>query len=154
THTVTLAQAEAVRAMRAMRSGLRIGTSFNMTPCEPATDTEADREAAERWHLFCNYWFLEPALRGRYPDAFPSGAPLDRMGVEARDMERVKTKLDFLGINLYMRTLVRAAPEDKVGLAAAPVDMGGGPDGPRTEFDWEVWPKALADMVLRVTRDY
>ena len=39
THTVNLAQGEAVRAMRAMRPGLRIGTSFNMSPCEPATDS-------------------------------------------------------------------------------------------------------------------
>jgi beta-glucosidase len=153
THTVCLAQGEAVRAMRSMRGGLRIGTSFNMSPTEPATDSEADRAAAERWHLFTNYWFLEPALRGRYPDAFPNGTPLDRMGVEARDLQRVRADLDFLGINLYMRTIVRAAPEDTTGLGAAPVGIGGN-EGPRTEFGWEVWPRALYDMVMRVTRDY
>jgi beta-glucosidase len=26
--------------------------------------------------------------------------------------------------------------------------------GTRTEFDWEVWPKALYDIVTRITRDY
>jgi beta-glucosidase len=35
-----------------------------------------------------------------------------------------------------------------------PVKMGGGKQGPRTDFGWEVWPKALYDMVLRITRDY
>ena len=30
----------------------------------------------------------------------------------------------------------------------------GGPDGPRTDFGWEVWPDALYDMVMRITRDY
>jgi beta-glucosidase len=155
THTVCLAQGEAVRAMRAVRRGLRIGTSFNMSPCEPATDSAADREAAERWHRFTNYWFLEPALRGRYPEgAFLNGVPESRMGIEPRDMNRVKADLDFLGINLYMRTIVRAAPEDKVGLGAAPLDLGGGKDGPRTEFNWEVWPRALYDMVTRVTKDW
>jgi beta-glucosidase len=153
THTVSLAQGAAVRAMRAMRGGLKIGTSFNMSPCEPATDSEADRDAAERWHRFTNYWFLEPAVNGRYPEAFPNGVPLDQMGVEPRDMDRVKVDLDFLGINLYMRTVVRDAPEDKVGLGAAPVGVGGN-EGPRTEFGWEVWPRALYDMVMRVTRDY
>jgi beta-glucosidase len=155
THTVCLAQGEAVRAMRAVRRGLRIGTSFNMSPCEPATDSAADRDAAERWHRFTNYWFLEPALRGRYPEgAFQNGVPESRMGIEPRDMDRVKADLDFLGINLYMRTIVRAAPEDKVGLGAAPLDLGGGKDGPRTEFNWEVWPRALYDMVMRVTKDW
>jgi beta-glucosidase len=153
THCVSLAQGEAVRAMRAMRPGLRIGTSYNMSPCEPATDSADDRAAAERWHAFVNTWFLEPALRGHYPDAFPGGVPEQRMGIEPRDMERVRADLDFLGINLYTRTLVRAAPEDPVGLAAVPVGIGGN-DGPRTEFGWEVWPKALYDMVMRVTRDY
>jgi beta-glucosidase len=153
THTVSLAQGEAVRAMRAMRPGLRIGSAFNMSPCEPAGDSDADREAAERWHRFANVWFLEPALRGRYPEAFPDGVPLARMGVEPRDLDRVRADLDFLGINLYMRTVVRAAPEDKTGLAAAPVGVGGN-EGPRTEFGWEVWPDSLYDMVMRVTRDY
>jgi beta-glucosidase len=153
THTVSLAQGEAVRAMRAMRPGLRIGSAFNMSPCEPERDCQADREAAERWHRFANVWFLEPALRGRYPEAFPDGVPLARMGVEPRDLDRVRADLDFLGINLYMRTVVRAAPEDKTGLAAAPVGVGGN-QGPRTEFGWEVWPEALYDMVMRVTRDY
>jgi beta-glucosidase len=102
-----------------------------------------------------NTWFLEPALRGRYPEeAFPNGAPLDRMGVETRDMDRARAALDFIGINLYTRTLVRAAPEDKVGLGAAPVGLGGGDEGPRTEFGWEVWPKALYDMLIRMSRDY
>ena len=153
THTVSLAQGEAVRAMRAMRPGLRIGSSFNMSPCEPATDSDADRAAAERWHRFVNAWFLDPALGRGYPDAFPGGAPLARMGVEPRDMDRVKVDLDFIGINLYMRTVVRDAPEDSVGLGAAPVGVGGS-EGPRTEFGWEVWPEALYDMVMRVTRDY
>ena len=117
-----------------------------MSPCEPATDAEADAAAAERWHLFTNTWFLETALRGRYPDAFPDGVPEERMGVEPRDLARVRADLDFVGVNLYTRTVVRAVPEDKNGLAAAPVGMGGN-DGPRTEFGWEVWPRALYDML-------
>jgi len=30
----------------------------------------------------------------------------------------------------------------------------GGNEGPKTDFGWEVWPDALASMVLRVTRDF
>jgi beta-glucosidase len=32
--------------------------------------------------------------------------------------------------------------------------MDGGQQGPKTDFGWEVWPKALYDMVTRITRDY
>ena len=154
THVVNLAQGEACRAMRAELSGLRIGTAFNMSPCEPARDCEEDREAAERFHRFMNLWFLDPALHGRYPDAFPKGLPAERLGVEPGDLERARADLDFLGVNLYTRTLVRDHPADPHGLGALPATAGGGPDGPRTDFDWEVWPNALRDMLLRITRDY
>jgi beta-glucosidase len=153
-HTVNLAHGEAFRAIRAGSSEARIGTAFNMSPCEPAGDSEADAEAAERWHRYRNLWFLEPALRGRYPEVFPGGLPEAEMGVREGDLERVRAPLDFLGINLYTRTLVAHQKEGPLGLDAAPVGPAGGDRGPRTDFGWEVWPDALYDMIVRVTRDY
>ena len=35
-----------------------------------------------------------------------------------------------------------------------PVKMDGGQTGAKTDMGWEVWPKALYDMVMRITRDY
>ena len=153
-HSVNLAQGEAFRAIRAVHSEARIGTAFSMSPCEPAGDAEADAEAAERWHRFINLWFLEPALRGRYPEAFPGGLPEDEMGIREGDLERVRAPLDFLGINLYSRTLVAQREKGPLSIDAVPVGPTGGNDGPRTEFGWEVWPDALYDMIMRVTRDY
>ncbi len=154
THTVNLAQGDAFRAMRAVRGDAAIGSAFNMSPCEPAADSEADAVAAERWHALVNTWYLETALRGRYPDAFVGGPPLEVMGVEAGDMERVRAPLDFLGINLYTRTLVAHRPGDAYGLDALPTGPLGGSQGPKTDFGWEVWPDALYTMLMRVTRDY
>jgi beta-glucosidase len=154
THNVNLAQAEALRAMRAVCPDARIGTAFSMSPCEPEGDSEADARAAERWHGFVNLWYLETALRGRYPDAFVEGPPLDSMGVEEGDLERVRAPLDFIGINLYSRTIVKNAPGASGGLDALPVGPFGGSAGPRTDFGWEVWPDAIYDMVARITRDY
>jgi beta-glucosidase len=154
THTVNLAQAEAFRAMKATHGEARIGTAFNMTACEPAGVSEADEGAAERWHRFMNLWFLEPALNGRYPEAFADGVPHERMGVRDGDMDRVRAPLDFIGINLYTRTIVQYAEEGFHGLQAVPVGPMGGSDGPKTDFGWEVWPNALYDVLMRITRDY
>lgn len=155
-HTVNLAQAEAFRAMRSRHQGLRIGTAFNMSPCEPRGETEADENAAERWHGLVNLLYLETALNGRYPDAFLDGPPLQRMGVRDGDLERLRVPLDFLGINLYTRTIVAHSDDDPLGLGihANPVGPMGGDEGPRTDFGWEVWPDALHDMVMRISRDY
>jgi beta-glucosidase len=156
-HTVALAQGAGFRALKAARPNARVGTSFSMSPCEPATDSEADKLAAERAHAITNLWFLEPALRGKYPDAL-TFLPETIMGVKSGDMENVRAPLDFLGINLYYRTIASAAGAlERVTHAQDwlfPVKMVGGQQGARTASGWEVWPQALHDMVMRITQDY
>ncbi|MEE8580717.1 MAG: GH1 family beta-glucosidase [Myxococcota bacterium] len=151
-HHVNLAQAEAFRALKAARPEAPVGTAFNMSPCQPAGDSDADADAARRWHNLVNYWYVLPALQGRYPDAFPDGLPNQRMGIREGDLEKTRVPLDFLGINLYTRTFVRHQEEDRLGIRAASVGPTG-EQGPRTDFGWEVWPEALYDMLMQVTRD-
>jgi beta-glucosidase len=157
THVVNLAQGASFRAVKAARPAARVGTAFSMSACEPATNSDEDKLAAERAHAITNVWFLEPALRGRYPEAL-TFLPETAMGIKSGDMEKVKAPLDFLGINLYYRTIA-SAPSALERAAHAqewlfPVKMNGGQQGPKTDFGWEVWPKAMYDVVMRITRDY
>jgi beta-glucosidase len=128
-----------------------------MSPCEPATDSEEDKLATERAHAITNTWFLEPALRGRYPDAL-AFLPETAMRIQAGDMEKTRVPLDFIGINLYYRTIASAVGTmERFSHAQEwlfPVKMDGGQQGPKTDIGWEVWPKAMYDMVTRITRDY
>jgi beta-glucosidase len=157
THVVNLAQGEGFRALKAARPSARVGTAFSMSPCEPATDSEEDKLAAERAHAISNTWFLEPALRGRYPDAL-AFLPETAMRIESSDMEKTRAALDFIGINLYYR-IIASAPGTMERFSHTqewlfPVKMDGGQQGPKTDFGWEAWPKALYDMVTRISRDY
>ena len=157
THVVNLAQGEGFRALKALRSSARVGSVFIMSPCEPATNSEADKLAAERAHSISNVWFLEPALHGRYPNAF-TFMPESLMRIRSGDMEKVRAPLDFIGINHYYRTICSAPPaKERITNTQEwlfPVKMVGGEQGPKTDSGWEVWPKALYDMIMRVTRDY
>ncbi|HVH18524.1 MAG TPA: GH1 family beta-glucosidase [Myxococcota bacterium] len=152
-HVVNLAQGASAAAARAVRANLRIAIAYNFSPCEPARDTQADQDAAERFHAYQNLLFLEPALRGRYPAPFAGESVQKRMGVRDGDLERMRAPLDWIGVNLYMRTCVRHLDDDPLGLNARPEGMGG-QQGPRTDFGWEVWPASLYDMCMRLTRDY
>ena len=157
THVANLAQGMGFRAVKAVRPQARVGTATSMSPCEPATDSEEDRIAAERAHAITNIWFLEPPLRGRYPDAFTFN-PAVLMKIQQDDMDLIRAPLDFIGINLYFRTIVSATPlgerlSDRRYLLF-PARMSGGQKGARTDMDWEVWPRSLYDMVMRITRDY
>ena len=157
THVVNLAQGEGFRALKAARPAARAGTAFSMSACEPATDSEEDKLAAERAHAISNIWFLEPALRGRYPEAL-AFLPETAMRIQSGDMEKTRAPLDFIGINLYYRTIASATGTmERFSHAQEwlfPVKMDGGQQGLKTDFGWEVWPKALYDMVGRITRDY
>lgn len=157
THVVNLAQGEGFRALKAVYPKARVGTAFSMSPCEPETDSAADKLAAERAHAILNTWFLEPALHGRYSDAL-TFLPETAMGIKSGDMEKTRAPLDFIGINLYYRTICSAPGAMERAVHAQewlfPVKMEGGHDGPMTDIGWEVWPKALYDMVLRITHDY
>jgi beta-glucosidase len=157
THVVNLAQGAGFRALKAARPSARVGTAFSMSPCEPATDSEADKLAAERAHAITNTWFLDPALRGRYPEAL-TFLPETAMRIQPGDLEKMRAPLDFIGINLYYRTIASAPGTMERATHAQewlfPVKMDGGQQGPKTDFGWEVWPKALYDMVMRITRDY
>jgi beta-glucosidase len=156
-HVVNLAQGAGFRALKALYPNGRVGTTYWMSPCEPATDSAEDKLAAERAHAVVNIWFLDPALRGSYPDAlafFPERA----MGIRSGDMEKVRAPLDFIGINVYTRTIA-SAPVAFERLTnpqqwLCPVKMEGGQVGPKTDMGWEVWPKAMYDMIMRITRDY
>ena len=157
THVVNLAQGAGFHALKATRPSSRVGTAFSMSPCEPATDSEDDKVAAERAHAVTNTWFLDPALRGRYSDAL-TFLPETAMGIKSGDMEKTRAPLDFIGINLYYR-IIASAPGTMERFSHAqewlfPVKMDGGQQGPKTDIGWEVWPKALYDMVMRITRDY
>jgi beta-glucosidase len=151
THVVNLAQAMATRALRAARHKPEaVGTAFSMAPCHPVEDKDEHRAAAERWHRFSNLWFLETAMRGRYPDAYMSGPLDDRLGIAPGDLDAIREPLDFIGINLYSRAVVAHVPDD-TNLAARPVRTEG---GERTDFDWEVCPTALSEMIMRISNDY
>ena len=156
-HVVNLAQGAAFRALKAVRPTARIGTAFSMSPCEPASGSDEDKLAAERAHAITNTWFLESALHGRYPGAF-TFLPESAMGIKSGDMENMRAPLDFIGINLYYRTIASAPGAMERAVHAQewlyPVKMEGGERGPKTDIGWEVWPKALYDMVTRITRDY
>ena len=157
THVANLAQGAGFRALKAVRPQARVGSVFFMSFCEPATDSEADQLAAERAHGITNIWFLEPALRGRYPSAFAFN-PAVFMKVHQDDMDQVRAPLDFIGINFYYRNVISAATTGErlrdLRLFFLPAHIDEGKTGPKTDIGWEVWPRALYDIVMRITRDY
>jgi beta-glucosidase len=149
-HNVNLAQASALKAMRAVGTAEALGTAFSMSASYPYSDSAEDKAAADRHHAFNNDWFLRPLLKGEYPKAYvDQEAALASSDIRPGDMDAVQADVDFIGINLYTRTIVADNPDEKyLGIRQVP-----GP-GRRTHFGWEVWPAALYTAIMRTHRDY
>jgi beta-glucosidase len=148
-HHMNLAHGEAVRALRAAVPGSRVGITQVSMPAYPASDSEADLAATQRYDGFINRWYWEPPLLGRYPSDV-----LERLGpiaprIESGDLERLSPPIDFFGHNSYSRAVVRDDPDSAlVGAVQVPTR------NPKTAMGWEIYPDHLYDALLRITRDY
>jgi beta-glucosidase len=155
-HHVLLAHGAAYDAMRPLVTG-RIGAAPNLLPCVPASDSEADREAAWGSDGYVNRWFLEPLLGQGYPDDMRAhweraiGGPLDviREGDEAA----IRGRSDFLGVNYYTRRVMQAA---EVGPDRPfPWQVVRAPEESRlSDEGTEIVPDALRELLLRLHREY
>ena len=150
-HHVLLSHAEAMEALRAeARPGDQVGITLNLAPAEPAGDSQADAEAAERTDGFLNRWFLDPLFRGNYPDDMLRWYGDAVPEIQTGDLARINAPIDFLGVNYYTRSVVRHDPEGGP-LQTATVQ----PEGrPYTDMGWEVYPDGLYHLLTRLHRDY
>lgn len=150
-HNIMLAHGRAVRAFREMGMKGEIGISLNLNPIYPASEKENDFLAANRYSEFYNGWFLNPILKGKYPEQlmnyFSNFAMLPNMDRE--DMDVIHTPIDFLGINNYSFTSVVYAP-DKLPLQVNFAETGKA----KTDTGWEIYPEGMYDLLLYLHHEY
>src|SRR5262245_30282227 len=108
-HHLMLAHGAAVEVYRAIGKH-EIGLVVNIEPKYPASDNEADLAATRRADAYMNRQYLDPALLGSYPEEMPEIFGAAWPSWPARDLERIRQKVDFIGVNYYTRSVVRSDP--------------------------------------------
>ncbi len=138
--------AQAIRA--AAKVPPQVGIVNNLSPIVPASESAEDVEAARLADGHTNRWWLDP-IHGR-------GYPADMVrlyGVELPirdgDLDLIAAPLDYLGVNYYFRQVVRRRVGAGLPFEEVPID-----NAIRTAMDWEVCPKGLEDILVRVAEDY
>jgi beta-glucosidase len=172
-HTVSLAQSEALRALKANSSKATVGSAYSMAPGYAKTDSEADRAATARYHAMNNLFFLHAAMTGEYPKAFVGEAPYQKMEFKAGDEKVMKAPLDWVGFHYYTRRMISEAAGGGAGsrsfgteIESDTPDANGGRD-PYTRFHavmpteaaltdagLELWPRGIYDLVMQISREY
>lgn len=171
-HTLALAQGHAHRAIKAVSSKATVGSAYEMAPAYPTTASDEDRAAAARYHAMNNVFFLEAAMKGRYPKAFVREPPYEQMGFKTGDERLLYAPLDWIGFHYYTRRIVSDASQEPFlgggNFSGTEIESNspGGRDpftrfratmpkeGPLTDAGLEVWPRGIYDLVTQISREY
>jgi beta-glucosidase len=150
-HNILVAHGKSIPVIKANVKDARVGIVNNLAWIEPASDRVEDVDAARRWDLAFNKWFMDPLFGRPYPEEMVAWYGARMPKVEVGDMAAIATRSDFLGINYYTRRLVAANPAD-AHIGAKQVYR---PYFPRAEFEeWEINPEALYRLLVDVRKSY
>jgi beta-glucosidase len=141
-----LAHGLAVQALRAGGAKGEVGIVLNLMPIYPAGGDQQAASAVRMQDGYENRLYLDPVLRGRYPDDML--AEIDRQSslgaaIQPGDLATIGAPIDLLGVNYYGPGYVQASGQ-----------VVNGPH-PRSLAGWqEIYPDGLYDLLVRIKKDY
>ncbi|HEX4029150.1 MAG TPA: GH1 family beta-glucosidase [Terracidiphilus sp.] len=108
-HNGILAHGLGVQAIRAhTKSDVQVGLAENATVFVPVIEDEANIKAAQRATRIGNAPFLTALMEGKYIDEYLEQEGANAPKVKPGDMRAIASPLDFVGLNIYAPTYVRA----------------------------------------------
>ncbi|UFU00786.1 glycoside hydrolase family 1 protein [Radiobacillus kanasensis] len=161
-----LATARIVELFRGMqlkeKYGAKIGVILNPEVTYARSTSEHDQEAARIYDLFFNRVFLDPAIKGTYPEELFELMDKHDITFEYTEDELQVIKentVDYVGLNLYFPHRVKA--RSSAWNEQAPFH----PEYYYEKFDlpgkkmnpyrgWEIYPQIMYDMAMRVKDEY
>ena len=146
-HHLLLAHGLGMQTLRHNCPGAMHGIVVNLSPCHPASGSDADQAAAHRADQDLNQWYVMPVLAGEYPDLIRSLPEHEVPEIRDGDLETIHQPLDFFGVNYYTRGVFR----DAEGVLYEGVPVEG---STLTEMGWEIYPKGLAEVLEMLQRSY
>ena len=109
-HHAVLAHGLAVQAIRAnSKSGTRVGLAENLISGVPVINDESHIAASAKATRFKNAQYLTVILEGKYMDEYLQQQGANAPKFKPEDMKVIGSPLDFVGMNVYTPTFVRAS---------------------------------------------
>lgn len=143
-HNLLKSHGAALRALRADGCVSELGIVLNMSPIYPATDSPEDIEKAKLDDGLIVRWYMDPLLKGTYPQDVLDYLGEDCPAYTETEMELIAQPNDFIGVNYYTRNFSsNGNPWDVESTGNLVTDMG-----------WEVYPEGLTELLVRLHSDY
>jgi beta-glucosidase len=130
-HHALLCHGHGVRAVRAYGGpGAQVGLTDNCDVAIPVMETPAEIAATRAWFTDRNLHVLGAIYGGGYAPAYLERCGADAPRVQAGDFDLISAPTDFLGLNIYTGSFVRATPSGGSEVLPLP------PHYPRTDSHW------------------
>ncbi|MEM6052493.1 glycoside hydrolase family 1 protein [Erwinia sp. P7711] len=161
-HHKNLATAKVVKLFREQGYSGTVGTILNPEVTYPRSSAPHDVQAAERYDLFYNRLFLDPAIKGEYPAELLALLEKHQVHWEYSEEELqiiARYRVDEVGINLYYPHRVKAPsrawhPDTPFHPAYyyEPFELPG--RRMNKSRGWEIQPGIIYDMAMRIKNEY
>ncbi|TDD91353.1 GH1 family beta-glucosidase [Actinomadura rubrisoli] len=149
-HHQLLGHGLAVAALRG-RGAREVGLVNHYSPARPRDEASPDdRRAALAFDTLMNRLFTDPILDGTYPDVAALGGPDPAGYVRPEDLAVIAAPIDFLGVNYYQPTRLKAPGAG----APLPFEMMGVPGYPTTGMGWPIAPDGLLSLLRTLDERY
>ena len=148
-HHALLGHGLSVPRIRAAAPGAQVGIVLDLNVPEPASAAPGDVQAARHFELAQNRFYLDGVFKGHYPqelrdlcaDIWPDEQPGDSAIIAA--------PLDYLGVNIYRRSVMQAGAE------WPPLNFQRvSPPGDYSAVGYEVFPRCIHDVLMYVHQNY
>ena len=142
--------------------GAKIGVILNPEVTYARSSATHDQDAARIYDLFFNRVFLDPSIKGTYPEELMTLLKKHDILFEhtEEDLAAIKNNtVDYVGINLYYPHRVKARTtawnENTPFHPSYYYEMFDMPGKKMNPFrGWEIYPQIMFDMAIRLKEDY
>lgn len=157
-HHLNLAHGLMCQAVRA-----EVGDSPELSVTLNLQMNRGDADAVHRLDVIANRAFLDPMLRGYYPDELFAATRgiCDWSFVRDGDLDLIRQPLDVLGVNYYSTNRVAMSGRPQFPQSTAASTAPGASDvdwlpteGPHTQMGWNIDPEGLHDLLVRTWDEY
>lgn len=132
-HHLLLSHAHVIPILRHNAPQAQLGIVLNQNYVMPAD--ESHEEEAILMDALRNRWFMDPVLRGVYPQEAVEHLGTTLEEIDLAEVGQVKGTLDFFGLNYYTRRMIGQHPSQRL---------------PVTAMGWEFYPDGLYQLLLRL----
>lgn len=148
-HHILLAHGLAMPVLKQICPHTQVGIVLNMSKSYPADNSPSNVMASLLAEALDNHFFIEPLLKGTYPDIMAALLPDLMPNVEAHDMQIIQTPIDYLGLNYYTCNHAKWHSEQGLQRVLKPEA-----EVEYTHIGWEINPESLTELLINLQQEY